>query len=455
MSSWDYVALEPEQPRPACLNSPKYGLRSLALLFLCSCGLLAKRVISHVRVPFFEEKPKAGSGGELSEVPFVPIKGIGSVVVKPNSPGPLQMWTASSTEDVCVFAYHDFSSLLRQNEEIMDGVTVDKWTGALPVARLYGVIANSTVAKTGENTPFIYVTGNSDDALDGELFCWRTKLYDALDGELFCWRTNGREKLLAADRSLGYLRLKPLGPDRTLVSVVLKDGRTQPAYTYTYYKPPAFVCHKCQIEFGSALQLKEHDDKLHWQRPTPPKRYKSCDSCGLRFDTLWELRLHQQSHASTNPKPWMCQECKQDFGTANALRAHNEQKHNLTETFPCSVCNMEFLSPSDLAFHQEIHKDFKPFSCPHCGKNFSVSGNLKTHIRTHTGEKPYECPTCDKAFVASNDLKKHLRTHTREKPYNCTWCSISFSQSGHLTRHLKNVHRPNRTRGSKQNATQA
>ncbi|XP_014204394.1 oocyte zinc finger protein XlCOF26-like [Copidosoma floridanum] len=97
---------------------------------------------------------------------------------------------------------------------------------------------------------------------------------------------------------------------------------------------------------------------------------------------------------------------------------------------PFEGCRLEFLKPSSLKWHTNVHLEEKPFQCNFegCNKSYSNPSHLKRHIeQTHGGKKQRAlCEFCQKYFSNSNNLKRHIkRSHSNDSKF-CTQCNKRF-----------------------------
>lgn len=118
-----------------------------------------------------------------------------------------------------------------------------------------------------------------------------------------------------------------------------------------------------------------------------PMKY-SCDTCGKKWKTASELKVHIKSHSEI--RPYMCEKCGQAYKHKNALE-----------------------------IHIGMHNGVNPFQCNHCNKCFTQKGALMRHLPIHTGEMPYQCELCGKRFLHHTSYNMHMLSHTGQKNHQC------------------------------------
>lgn len=94
-----------------------------------------------------------------------------------------------------------------------------------------------------------------------------------------------------------------------------------------------------------------------------------------------------------------------------------KSKKRPLKKYKCDICEIAFLSKSQLKIHFRAHTGERPYRCSeeNCSKQFMRKEELTRHERIHTGVKPYSCDECGKCFGRTDHLKTHLKTHTKLK----------------------------------------
>ncbi|KAM4652319.1 zinc finger protein 574-like [Discoglossus pictus] len=206
----------------------------------------------------------------------------------------------------------------------------------------------------------------------------------------------------------------------------------------------------------------------------------SCGHCGVKFQSVGALQVHQLSHETG---PFSCPLCSKVFPThpevGEHLRSHRGESHylcvdcglafaseavllnhrrsHLSNPLYSCECGQTFLNMTKFLYHRRLHsnkqrdaapvEDKKPsaytfptpaggFMCVPCGKEFPQLPQLLRHQRfVHALERRHKCPVCAKTFKKRSHLRNHMLTHTGERPHSCTECTKSFNSHANLLRH--------------------
>ncbi|KAI5954589.1 CRZ2 [Candida jiufengensis] len=108
--------------------------------------------------------------------------------------------------------------------------------------------------------------------------------------------------------------------------------------------------------------------------------------------------------------------------TTSSSAASASNLDDISESFPCTLCDKVFQKPYNLKSHMKTHSTDKPFSCSYCTKTFARSHDKKRHEVLHQGIKNFKCEGylqdgitkwgCGKKFARSDALSRHFRTET-------------------------------------------
>ena len=213
-----------------------------------------------------------------------------------------------------------------------------------------------------------------------------------------------------------------------------------------------------------------------------PKQCPHCDkqlSCRWHFDR--HIKTHNPEHkerkprqpklesspADTDPGPFICIQCGEEFTTKKAMKSH-EYKHKNEISCEIKDCNEIFLShlaySNHMLFkHQKVIKrrkchakvktgndeeakkkaqEEKKHLCTECGRGFREADSLKKHyifVHTERAIPTCVCNVCGKKFKTNNKLKNHMLLH--EPPtLPCPFCDKLFETDHKVKKHIKSTH---------------
>eukprot|EP00457_Paulinella_chromatophora_P002443 gb/GEZN01002448.1/.p1 GENE.gb/GEZN01002448.1/~~gb/GEZN01002448.1/.p1 ORF type:complete len:792 (-),score=114.56 gb/GEZN01002448.1/:104-2407(-) len=204
MSDFDYVSLDDAHFTPPFLKLGQ-TIAGLAALLLLSVG--GNRL-------FMSDDNKAlSSQQQLPSQVFVPKQGLSEVLVRPGTPGPLQLGVAlSNTAPTCLFSYGSFREHDEDPSFLAGGVSQDGW--------VYGAKLRLDM--------FARPTGQPGDVVCGKVLCWSPHVM--LHKIAIADKTRG---LNASSKDDNRIR-------RAIVAVVLQDGSSLRAFWY-YKEAPGLV----------------------------------------------------------------------------------------------------------------------------------------------------------------------------------------------------------------------
>ncbi|MEM6731014.1 MAG: C2H2-type zinc finger protein, partial [Myxococcota bacterium] len=173
-----------------------------------------------------------------------------------------------------------------------------------------------------------------------------------------------------------------------------------------------------------------------------PDKDNSCLVCGKDLANKEELLEHVQVHRGAEGKFYpTCDHCGRKFLTQYNMVAHKKEKHSLANNLSCRFCGKIFKCAKFLANHEAKHESGelieKTYECSHenpngeiCGKVFNNKHNFERHQKSHNNaNKVHKCLECGKTFVDSTRLKHHRWIHTGHNPFKCKICNLGFKHS--------------------------
>ena len=178
---------------------------------------------------------------------------------------------------------------------------------------------------------------------------------------------------------------------------------------HTDIKP--FQCTFCDMFFGDSGNLKRHIRARHFNIRIP---------CHICDRPCWDKGTLKRHIFEKHSDPLVCQKCGKDFQSILNLKIHQNKYHAETPIeYPCSECLYTFLTPQDRNAHRtKIHRDeVKPvFRCNFCHEKFKTKIDQMEHTETHKRSETYTfaCQYCGK--MNSTDIRRNL--HETECPKN-------------------------------------
>ncbi|XP_050357657.1 gastrula zinc finger protein XlCGF17.1-like [Nymphalis io] len=186
---------------------------------------------------------------------------------------------------------------------------------------------------------------------------------------------------------------------------------------------------------NDAESLSEYSCKGNECKRTKSIKYK-CEICDINFLTWSELVMHNSRIQHRNVRI-QCPVCK-GLLTTQLYKKHLA-RHQSASHLVCDVCGKMYRK-DNLVRHLQLHNFDLPFRCKICPYRGRFPESLKIHMRTHTGQKPFSCDKCQLSFLTRSNLKRHLLTHNKQKPFKCTECSRGFYTKHDMAVHFTSDH---------------
>nr|CAD7194448.1 unnamed protein product [Timema douglasi] len=168
-----------------------------------------------------------------------------------------------------------------------------------------------------------------------------------------------------------------------------------------------------------------------------------CRICGESFKNVDLCLAHSMCHATADFFP--CSMCDLCFVSDSSFNSHCMEHtvkaklsgFRVSKRLQCEMCNRRFNNERTHANHS-CETGTRPYKCDQCGKFFSSEARLTFHSHTHKGANPMICEYCGKTFSRENNLFDHVRlVHMGEKVHNCHYCGKTFQIKTRLISHLR------------------
>lgn len=230
-------------------------------------------------------------------------------------------------------------------------------------------------------------------------------------------------------------------------------------------------------------------------------RKQICLICRESFESLKELKDHQEKHLSTDDVDDNISYSMSDYSVnSDDISRHLDlpvtsppqvtaENKSFVRQHKCTLCNHAYTRKHDMMKHrrqahtiEERRRDphessltkkerelRKKYNCSQCNNSYSRNSDLRKHVyRSHEGETykgrqvdtiddmdieilnrakieisgnvVYHCDTCGKNIITKRGYVRHVRIHTGERPFTCHVCGKQYRSSTDLMRHLRCVH---------------
>lgn len=148
-----------------------------------------------------------------------------------------------------------------------------------------------------------------------------------------------------------------------------------PVPDYQRRRPPSPEAYSTTSSFSSdALSPARYAQKIH-NVYAQAYNYVLSQSLPVLEDSTPNPRGSLSSNASSNTSSSYVQAASRNKNT----------KKGPKKKYCCGICRKEFLKPSSLKTHMNIHTGAKPFMCPYdnCSTSFNAKSNMLRHYKSH------------------------------------------------------------------------
>ncbi|CAL6086486.1 C2H2 type domain-containing protein [Hexamita inflata] len=186
-----------------------------------------------------------------------------------------------------------------------------------------------------------------------------------------------------------------------------------------------FVCEFCGRGFNKKSAYANHVE-THGSNKMMGGSIR-CQFCDIEFGSKMELENH-------DCKPSTINEFQSYTGRQSSMH------HQINGAYVCSVCGKQFNQRYHLQTHMASHTGNKPFSCMICGKAFARKDVLGVHMKVHSDVKEFQCEVCGARFKQRYHLTRHMNTHLERVDVVCDFCGQVFHRLDRYNQHIKRVH---------------
>lgn len=184
----------------------------------------------------------------------------------------------------------------------------------------------------------------------------------------------------------------------------------------SHFKETPYSCKICLLSFKRSSEFKIHYE-THEIIPNSPNqvsyvatKYYPCTKCDCIYSDFDEFQIHSTTDhpveidiETNEPVEFKSPEPKVKIIKYDPVQENDEIIDEETETnsFKCSVCNIEYSLLSSLQLHiKRSHQD---------------QGTIDRNNKKRERGKQYHCDQCEKKYYTASALKEHLRIHTGER----------------------------------------
>ena len=186
-----------------------------------------------------------------------------------------------------------------------------------------------------------------------------------------------------------------------------------------------FLCNSSSCSNDSPTR----EDRLrHWETAATHK-YTYCKICKINFDNAVALGIHQRG---TPVRHHICITCNTSHNDHSALVQHwtTDPRH---KGLYDNVCNRHFESQTASWAHKVSTPD-KHHVCEQCRVDFSSREAVSAHWRTDANHKNTYDNVCNRLFDSPAAMRKHMQENTSQHGW-CDKCSYDLNSLAGLRTH--------------------
>lgn len=137
-----------------------------------------------------------------------------------------------------------------------------------------------------------------------------------------------------------------------------------------------------------------------------------CRYCGQQFDSPSVMQLHIQDHVQ-GKTAHQCSVCGKEYRTPSKLQRH-VRVHSGERPYACSVCGRRFTRSDHVKQHMKVHFQPKDVNVCHLCNDmkFNRRQALHAHLQQqHLISQVFSCHRCGEAYESLEEMQSHKLTH--------------------------------------------
>ncbi|XP_014213960.1 zinc finger protein 28-like [Copidosoma floridanum] len=161
----------------------------------------------------------------------------------------------------------------------------------------------------------------------------------------------------------------------------------------------------------------------HKQKPANEAKHENSSTENSTPEMQDCCKPHKENKKTTGSKPRVkvVSECMKQ---TPKMTTRSQAKEQLVESYECSECQISFKDEYCLMQHMKNKHKFHKlrYICKFCDKEFTQQRSYEKHVRIHQLAKNYMCFLCNIAFLSKSELVHHARCYHNVTGLINTYC---------------------------------